>query len=245
MNKFAIYILSFKIFFPTWIICIFFLLWDNIVCAVIAIGLLVFQSIQIHFNKKKYILNSDYEAQKNQIMKDAEMEKKQLNDIISEKDKEAEYLKKQFEESCEKAKENIAIAISDTKKERWNYVQQLEQQVAMLRDELDLRYKHGEFVGFAGHYRVGTDIDTGSYLIVPQEGKNAIIELHSSYSRFKRQEESIFSVCTEHEYRIALSENGTYITIENGNIYHSSPIRINQNRDEFDTRYDIPILEED
>ena len=228
------YLTSFKTYFPTWIICIFFFLWDNFICAIAGVGLLILQIIQIRFLKNKYVLISDEEIKINQIMENAEVEKKNLNKVISGKELEIEELKQGIDEEIEKSK-----------KEHLNYISQLEQQVAILKEELDISYMHGEFVGFAGHYRVGVDIDTGSYLIIPHDGKDVIIELYSSYTKFKRDEESIFCIGTEREYRIALSENGAYLTIENGDVYRVNPIRFDKNREDYNSRYDIPILEED
>lgn len=194
---------------------------------------MILQIIQIHFLKKKYVLCSDEEVKINQIMENDEIEKKNLNEIISGKELEIEELKQGIDEEIEKSK-----------KEQLDYISQLEQQAAMLKEELDISYMHGEFVGFAGHYRVGVDIDTGSYLIVPHDGKNAMIELYSSYTKFKRDEESIFCIGAEKEYRIALSENGAYLTIENGDVYRVKPIKYDKNRNDFNSRYDVPIMEE-
>lgn len=194
---------------------------------------MIFQIIQIYFLKKKYVLLSDEEIKIKQIMENAEIEKKNLNEVISGKKLEIEELKQGIEEEIEKSK-----------KEQLDYISQLEQQTAMLKEELDISYMHGEFVGFSGHYRVGVDIDTGSYLAVPHDGQDAIIELYSSYTKFKRNEESIFCIGTEKEYRIALSENGAYLTIENGDVYRVKPIKSDKNRNDFDSRYDVPIMEE-
>lgn len=228
------YIKSFKIFFPTWIICIFFLLLDNFICALIGIILLILQAIQIHFCKKKYVLLSDFENEKLQIIEDAEAEKRSLIEQI----KELEQVAKSIDEKVLKAKE-------ETKSEDADYIGELKQQISMLNEKLEINRRRGEFVGYSGHYRVGIDIDSGSYLVVPCGGKDAYIELFSSYTKFKREEDAIISTSTSTEYRIALPENGAYLVVENGDIYHSPPIKRTDGRSDFLGYYDIPILEED
>ena len=232
--KFYSYLTSFKKHIPTWIICIFFLLWENFICALIGIILLILQAIQIHLCKKKYVLLSDFENEKLQIIEDAEAEKRSLIEQI----KELEQVAKSIDEKVLKAKE-------ETKSEDADYIGELKQQISILNEKLEINRRRGEFVGYSGHYRVGIDIDSGSYLVVPCGGKDAYIELFSSYTKFKREEDAIISTSTSTEYRIALPENGAYLVVENGDIYHSPPIKRTDGRSDFLGYYDIPILEED
>lgn len=228
------YIKSFKIFFPTWIISIFFLLYNEPICLTIGILLLILQTIQIYLCKKKYVLISDFESEKIQIIEDAEQEKK----IFIEQIKELQEVANGINEKVLKAKE-------ETKSEDSDYIGELKQQISMLNEKLEINRRRGEFVGYSGHYRVGVDIDSGSYLVVPCGGKDAYIELFSSYTKFKREEDAIISTSTSTEYRIALPENGAYLVVENGDIYQASPIKRTDGRNDFLGSYDIPILEED
>ena len=195
---------------------------------------MILQAIQIHFCKKKYVLLSDFENEKLQIIEDAEAEKRSLIEQI----KELEQVAKSIDEKVLKAKE-------ETKSEDADYIGELKQQISMINEKLEINRRRGEFVGYSGHYRVGIDIDSGSYLVVPCGGKDAYIELFSSYTKFKREEDAIISTSTSTEYRIALPENGAYLVVENGDIYHSSPIKRADGRSDFLGSYDIPILEED
>ena len=56
LKNIFLYFKSFIKFFPTWIICIFFLLYNEPICLTIGILLLILQTVQVYFSKNKYVL---------------------------------------------------------------------------------------------------------------------------------------------------------------------------------------------
>ena len=180
-----------------------------------------------------------------EVIENLNNDKKELEDKINKKDSEIYSLKIKIKEITNAEKQSFESEFEEQKKGYLSTITDLRNQINKLSEEKEVIRMRGEFIGYAGHYRVGNDIDTGSYLLVPHKSKQGCVELYPSYSKFKKEEDTIIYFTFNEEYRIAIPENGAYLVIEDADIYKPLPISKVDIRSDFLNSYDVPIFEED
>lgn len=92
------------------------------------------------------------------------------------------------------------------------------EKIERLERKGDVSAKH-EFVSCAGDYLVGRDIPLGGYVFKQTGDSSAYISLYPNYGKFKKEEDEIVYESFKGKYHLSLVENGTYLRVENADIY--------------------------
>ena len=75
-----------------------------------------------------------------------------------------------------------------------------------------------ELILYQGNYLVGRDIALGSYILSAHKNKTAYITLYPSMKKFREEEDEIILESFEGKYHISLTDNNTYLVVENADI---------------------------